>query len=547
MLTFATVRSVLSIWGLLAAALLAAPAPAANAAAAGDPPADAAKPAPKPEKSAFLAPVTTEHSITLAGGVTLAYTATAGYLPVLDNVTPDKPGTAKANIFYVSYVRKPAEPAATADPAATAEPAAGASAMNAAAARPVTFAFNGGPGSSSVWLHMGALGPYRVPFGPEGESPVAPYAVVPNVYTWLEFTDLVFIDPPTTGFSRAAEGEAASQFHGLEEDGRALAEFIRLWLVRSQRWLSPKYLAGESYGTTRACQLATELQQRHGINLAGLTLISPVLNFQTLSFDTGNDLAFALFVPTYCATALHHKRLAPAMQADPNGTLRSAEEFAIGPLMLALAKGDTLSAEMKQQTARTLAGYMGVSPEFVLRHNLRVPLGPWSKELLRDKSRTVGRLDGRYTGIDRNDGGASPEFDPSYSAIQGPFTAAVNAYITGVLNFRSDGVYEILTGNVQPWNYPARNRYTNVAENLRRAMSENNDLRVLVLCGKTDLATPYFAMDYTTTHLGLDPAIRPNITSKLYEAGHMMYLRQGDLSAMTEDVRQWYNARQKAK
>ncbi len=478
-----------------------------------------------PAATATMQPKTTTGSLTITGMVT-PYKAVAGYLPIIDNLGPDRYGKAKANIFSIAYTKTNADgEALSADETAM---------------RPITFAFNGGPGSSSVWLHMGALGPVRIKFGTEGERPAPPFELVQNVHSWLPFTDLVFIDPVSTGFSRASEGEDARQFHGLEEDSKAVGEFIRLWLVRNGRWMSPKYLAGESYGTTRACQLATELQGQHGVDLTGITLISPVLNFATVRFDVGNDLPYPLYLPTYAAIAFYHKQLKAPLDVSLAKTLAEVEAFALGEYTLALAKGDTLLKAEREAIAAKLSAYTGLSVQFILANELRVPISAFTKELLKASSRTVGRLDGRYVGIDRTDAGTSPDYDPSYIVIQGPFTAALNTYVRQTLKFEADAPYEILTGNVQPWNYPARNQYPTVAEKLRSAMSQNPNLKVLALSGYTDLATPYFAMDYTVSHLSLDPSLRPNISQRYYNAGHMMYLREADLAQSTKDVAEWY-------
>ena len=478
-----------------------------------------------PAAAAMVPPKTTTGTLTINGTVT-AYKAAAGFLPIVDNIGPDRYGKAKANLFSIAYIKTMPDGTPLSD--------------DERSKRPVTFAFNGGPGSSSVWLHMGALGPVRIKFGAEGERPVPPFELVENIHSWLPFTDLVFIDPVSTGFSRASDGEDAHQFHGLEEDARAVGEFIRLWLVRHYRWLSPKYLAGESYGTTRACQLAAELQGHHGVDLTGITLISPVLNFATVSFDVGNDLPYPLFLPSYTAIAFYHKQLKAPLDADLAKTLKEVEDFAMGEYTLALAKGDTLGKTEREALAAKLSAYTGLSAGFILANDLRVPIFAFTKELLKSSSRTIGRLDARYIGIDRVNAGISPDFDPSYAVIQGPFTAAFNSYIRQTLQFEADAPYEILTGNVHPWNYPGRNRYATVADTLRSVMSQNPNLKVLALSGYTDLATPYFAVDYTVSHLSLDPSLRPNISQRYYNAGHMMYLREADLAQSTKDVAAWY-------
>lgn len=455
------------------------------------------------------APVETEHAVTI-GGEVIAYRASAGRLTLKDDA-----GKPKAHLFHVAYERDIDDPA-----------------------RPITFVFNGGPGSSSVWLHMGALGPRRVVFGDDGEVPPPPGALADNEASWLDFTDLVFIDPVTTGYSRPAEGEDAHQFHGLREDARAVAEFIRLYTTREKRWLSPKFLAGESYGTTRAAALANLLQGDLGMYLSGIVLISPVLQFQTIEFDAGNDEPYWLFLPGYTATAWYHQKL-PEFPDLP-AALAAAEKWAATDYLTALAAGDSLSAGDSDHAATQLARFTGLSKDFVSRSGLRISQGRFCKELLRDQGRTVGRLDSRYKGIDRDDAGAGPEYDPSYAAIQGPYTAALNAYVRGELNFESDLNYEILTGKVHPWNLDADNRYAEVAEGLRRAMSANRRLKVLVCNGLYDLATPYFASDFTVNHLGLDETLRGNVRVERYQAGHMMYLREADRDKLREDARAFY-------
>ncbi|HEY8502961.1 MAG TPA: hypothetical protein VIL46_00165 [Gemmataceae bacterium] len=461
-------------------------------------------------------PVVTTHTITV-GGKRLAYEATAGVLPLTDDE-----GKKTAEVFFVAYTI-PVEDRA---------------------ARPVTFCFNGGPGSSSVWLHMGAFGPKRVPLAKDGTAPPPPPArLVDNEHTLLDLTDLVFIDPVTTGYSRAAGPKEARKFHGVEGDVRSVGEFIRLYLGRYERWASPKFLAGESYGTTRAAALAQHLQERHGINLNGVILISAVLNFQTIRFDRGNDLPYVLFLPSYAATAWYHKKLAPELQEDLARTLREAEEFAEGEYATALLKGDGLGEERKKEVAAKVARYTGLSEEFVRRANLRVEIGRFTKELLRSGRRTVGRYDSRAEGIDRDAAGERHEYDPSYAAIQGAYTAAFNHYVRDELQFRRDANYEILTGKVRPWDYgPATNRYLNVADDLRQAMTYNPYLRVFAAAGYYDLATPYFATDYTVRHLGLEPPLRGHVTTANYRGGHMMYTVPGEHRKLKEDLAAFYRS-----
>ena len=471
----------------------------------------------KDKKDEKKAPIATQHECTI-GGKAIKYTATAGYLEL-----PDYDGKAKANVFFVSYI-KDGEAAERVK-------------------RPILYAFNGGPGSSSVWLHLGTIGPRRVDFATPNERrgepafPAPPYRIVDNEFSWLDAADLVFIDPVSTGYSRPVEGESAKQFHGLDEDIRWVGEFIRLWTTRNGRWESPKFLAGESYGTTRAAGLSGYLQSTHGMYLNGIVLISPVLNFLTIEFDPGNDTPYWLFLPTYAATAWYHGRLEAGLQRDLTATLKEVEQFASGEYLLALAKGAAMTDAERDQIAAKVSRYTGLSPEYVKRANLRIDDGNFYAELLRDRGRTVGRLDTRYKGFPRSGVSDSSDYDPSYAAIQGPFTGALNAYIRGELGYENDNAYEILTGRVHPWSFgSANNRYADVASTLRRAMTSNPALRVLVASGYYDAATPYYAATYTINHLGLDPALRGNISQTFYESGHMMYIRYPDLERLKTDA-----------
>jgi carboxypeptidase C (cathepsin A) len=458
----------------------------------------------------------THHSVAI-DGKPIAYTAKAGTI-----VLREEDGKKKASVFYVAYTRDD-----TADPAT----------------RPITFSFNGGPGSSSVWLHLGVLGPKRVDMGPDGLDFHPPFKLVDNELSWLEFTDLVFIDPVTTGFSRAVPGESDSPYHGVEGDVQSVAEFIRLHTTREKRWASPKFLAGESYGTTRASALASYLENRSGIYLNGIVLVSVALNFQTLEFDAGNDLPYEVYVPTYAATAFYHKKLAPELQRDLHATLDEVEKFTANEYALALRKGSALSDAERKSIAEKLARYTGLSREYVERTNLRIQIERYCKELERADRRTVGRLDSRFEGIDHDAAGEVPDADPSFTAIMGPFTSALNNYLRTELNYESDLVYEIITGRVHPWKFDnTENRYLNVAERLRQALTQNPSLRVFVACGYYDLATPYYAAHYTFDHLGMDREISGRISYGHYEAGHMMYIHGPSRAQMRKDVRDFYSA-----
>lgn len=464
--------------------------------------------------------VQTHHTATI-GGRSLTYTATTGriILKSEDEKEGEKP---KAAIFFVAYtLDRPEEVSETAH----------------AASRPITFSFNGGPGSSSVWLHLGVLGPRRVVLEQDGHLLPPPYQLVDNDFSLLDKTDLVFIDPVTTGFSRAVPGEKDKQFHGFKPDIESVGDFIRLYTSRYHRWGSPRFLIGESYGTTRAAGLAGYLQERHGYYLNGIMLVSVVLNFLTISFDTGNDLPYILFLPTYAATAYYHKALEPDLQVDLRRTLAEVEAFALGEYATALMMGDQLADERRAEIAARLARYTGLSTRYIESTNLRIDIHRFVKELLRDQRRTVGRLDSRFQGIDRDSAGEAYEYDPSYAIIQGPYTGMLNDYIRRELKFESDLPYEILSGRVHPWAFDEhQNSYVNVGETLRKAMSINPHLRVFVANGYYDLATPYLATRYTFSHLELDPSLRNNITMTHYEAGHMMYIHDPSLAQLKTDL-----------
>ncbi len=460
----------------------------------------------------------TTHTITL-NGRTLHYTATTGriILKAEDEKEGEKP---KAAIFFVAYTLDPPVGEAV-DPAT----------------RPIAFAFNGGPGSSSVWLHMGLLGPRRVALEQDGRPLPPPYRLVDNDFSLLERCDLVFIDPVTTGFSRAVPGEKDKQFHGFKPDIESVGDFIRLYVSRYHRWGSPRYLIGESYGTTRAAGLAGYLQERHGFYLNGIILVSVVLNFLTLAFDPGNDLPYILFLPTYTATAHYHNKLAPALQADLGRTLAEAEAFALGVYATALLQGDALPAEQRAAIVERLARFTGLSTSYIESTNLRINIHRFVKELLRDQRRTVGRLDSRYTGIDRDAAGEGHEYDPSYAVIQGAYGGTFNDYVRRELGFDSDLPYEIISERVHPWSFEDnQNSYVNAGETLRKAMSMNPHLRVFVANGYYDLATPYLATRYTFDHLELDESLRGNVTMSYYEAGHMMYIHDPSLAQLRADL-----------
>jgi carboxypeptidase C (cathepsin A) len=371
----------------------------------------------------------------------------------------------------------------------------------------------------------------------EGFAFPPPYTLVDNAYSLLDHTDLVFIDPVSTGFSRAVPGERPKQFHGFKKDIESVGDFIRLYTTRYLRWTSPKFLIGESYGTTRAAGLSGYLQERHGMYLNGIMLISSILNFQTADFNTGNDLPYILFLPTYTATAWYHKRLSERLEKDLHATLEEVETFAMGDYANALMQGDDLQPEERLLIARKLARFTGLSEDFIDRNNLRIEIFRFTKELLRHAKRTVGRLDSRFKGIDRDSAGERFEFDPSMNNITGPYTATLNDYVRGELKFESDLPYEILSERVYPWSFAEfENEYVNVAETLRKAMTSNRFLKVYVANGFYDLATPYLATRYTFKHLGLDKSLHGNLRMGFFEAGHMMYIHIPSLSKLKGEL-----------
>jgi carboxypeptidase C (cathepsin A) len=458
----------------------------------------------------------TKHTIRIEGK-SVEYTATAGNI-----LLKEENGRPKASIFFMAYTRI------------------GSSDLS---KRPITFSFNGGPGSSSVWLHLGVLGPRRVLMPEEGFPAKLPYQLVDNDYSVLDRTDLVFIDPVTTGYSRAVPGEDPKQFHGYREDAETVGEFIRLYATRFRRWSSPKFLIGESYGTTRASALSLYLQQRHGMYFNGVILVSSILNFQTARFTSGNDLPYMLFLPTYTATAWYHKKLPAELQSDLRKTLAEVRQFTEGEYALALMKGSKLSALEKSKVAEKLARYTGLTADYVNRSNLRIEISRFTKELMRKERLTVGRLDSRFTGRDRDAAGEEFEFDPSYAAIEGPYTAALNHYVRSELKYESDLPYEILTDRVRPWSYAEyQNQYVDVSEDLRQAISLNPRLKVLVANGYYDLATPFFATEYTFQRLPLETEQQKNISMTYYEAGHMMYIHKPSLIQMKTDLAAFYDS-----
>ena len=461
--------------------------------------------------------VETHHSLVIDGRE-LKYTVTAGTI-VLKSETDDREKESegekpRAQFFFIAY---------TLD------------GVTDRSKRPLTFSFNGGPGSSSVWLHLGLLGPRRVEMGDAGSLLPPPYHLVDNQFSLLDKTDLVFIDPVSTGYSRPAEGQKAREFHGFKKDIESVGDFIRLYTTRYVRWTSPKFLAGESYGTTRAAGLSGYLQERHGLFLNGIMLVSSILDFSTADFTPGSDLPYIMFLPSFSAAAWFHRKT--RTHKPLKNFLKEVEKFTLGEYTLALMKGSALTARERAQVIAKLARYTGLSEDYIDRTDLRINIFRFCKELLRDKHRTIGRLDSRFTGIDRDSAGEFFEDDPSMSAISGPYTATLYDYVRNELKFETDLPYEVLTPKVWPWSYAEfENKFVNVAETLRRAMSNNQALKVHVANGYYDFATPYTATAYTFAHMGLDKSLRGNISMSYYEAGHMMYVHQPSLQRLKQEL-----------
>lgn len=459
--------------------------------------------------------IETKHSVTVAGQK-VDYTATAGVISLKD---PE--GKPTAEIFYIAYTRDGQKDLTR---------------------RPLTFSFNGGPGSSSVWLHLGLLGPRRVKLKDDGSAVPPPYSLVDNEFSLLDETDLVFIDPVSTGYSRAAKPDEAKKFHGLDGDVKSVADFIRLYVTKNKRWASPKFVIGESYGTTRAAALSGELSNRYKMNMNGIMLVSTVLNFQTIAFSEGNDLPYTLFLPGYAATAWYHKKLPADLQKLPlKEVVARAEAFAQGEYSQALFEGASLPADKLAAMVKNVARFTGLSESFVERANLRVSLGRFAAELLRGEKQVVGRFDGRYKGYIRDALSSGMEHDPSGAAVMGNFGAAFNHYVRTELNFEEDRPYEILA-SVGPWNWGADNNFVNVADVLAETMTENPFLKIHVSNGYYDLATPQFASRYTFNHLNIAPDLQKNITMDDYEAGHMMYLNLPDLKKQKADLAKFIRA-----
>jgi carboxypeptidase C (cathepsin A) len=448
-------------------------------------------------------PVVTHHSLTVDGAL-LRYTATAGYLPLENDA-----GKLQASIFFVAYTRDGVENPAT---------------------RPITFAFNGGPGASSVWLHLGALGPKRVELAKDGTALPDTPGLVDNDQTWLSFTDLVFVDPVGTGYSRAADGVDAKEFYATEKDIDVAAQFIRRYVTEHERWLSPKFVAGESYGTTRAAALANRLQEQDGLNLRGVILLSSALSFQAFSYDDDNDIAFALALPTFAAAARYHHKADAALADVP--------PWALNDYLVALARGDTLSDPERQRIAHVLSDMTGLSTSYIEASRLRVSGPRFTKELLRSECHTVGLMDSRVVGSDLTPLGEYPHFDPAFFLVTGPFVAPFNDYVRRELKFTTDRPYEFLSREVnRSWKWFDHGQgYVYVADDLAAALAHDDRLRVFAAAGEYDLTTPWLGQKYVFDHMGLPADRRDHVTFKTYPSGHQIYTDPAARKQLRADV-----------
>jgi carboxypeptidase C (cathepsin A) len=480
-----------------------------------EPPVSGPKPGADKDKEEFdvseVAPVVTNHQITVDGKL-LKYTATAGRLPIKRG-----DGRIEAEMFFVAYTLDGQD----------------------AAKRPLTFAFNGGPGSATIWLHMGALGPRRAALMPDGLLPPAPYRITDNPSTLLDKSDVVLVDAMSTGFSRAANAELAKKFLGVKGDIDAFSEFIRLYLTRYERWSSPLFLFGESYGTTRAAGIAGNLASQ-GISFNGITLLSTAISFQTLEYTKSNDQPYILLIPTFTMIAGYHKRLPPDLMQDMEKARQEATQWAATEYTQALAKGDSITPDERQRVIDHMARYTGLSKEVLDLADLRIDVEKFTHYLLLDQKLRVGRLDGRFTGPDPNGVLDTPFYDPTEAATMPPFTSVFNNYIRTELGYKTDMPYQVFPADEdlfeKTWDWGSGiGGFPDTATALRQAIVKNPYLKVLVMEGFYDLATPFYAADYTVDHLNLSPQYRKNISFATFAAGHMVYLPADGLKKMKSD------------
>jgi carboxypeptidase C (cathepsin A) len=471
-----------------------------------------ARPAPAPERQ-----VRKRDLAGIFGGQRISYRAT-----IADTILANDEGKAEAVIVTTSYVKLPADPA-----------------------RPVLFLYNGGPGAGSVWLQMGAFGPKRVALPSDARDDGAPpYPLLDNPDCLLDVADLVFIDPPGTGFSYLTEGTDPKKYYGLRQDARAVAQVIRRWLNDNGRWASPKYLGGESYGTSRTALVVDELEGStyNDVGLNGLILISTILDFAGREPTPGNELAYVVTLPSMAAAAYYHGKVtAPSLEA----IVAEARGFAIGPYAAALLKGEDLPQAERAAVRRELARLTGLPETYLEQANLRVTDQRFYKELLRDRGLVIGRLDARYTGKDYDNAGETPDDDPSFYGIDAGYTAAINQWARETLGYTTDRQYQSIGSVGGQWDWSlgsgwGRQAYLNLAPLIGKAMRQNNQLRLLNAQGYYDFATPFFGAEYALKRSGIP---QERITWKYYEAGHMMYLRDEDRMKLAADIRAFIRGR----
>lgn len=453
------------------------------------------------------------HTITL-NGKEISYKASVGSI-----VIKDEKCAPIANLFFTSYTQVTDTPCAN---------------------RPVTFCFNGGPGSSSVWLHIGLAGPERVDIPDPSNFTSPPYKMISNESSLLDLTDLVFIDPVSTGFSQAIPQESAANFYSTKQDIASIGQFIVSYLTKFNRWGSPKFLMGESYGTTRASALADYLHEKEYLDFNGIILISAVLNFQSLYPDFGNDLPYSLILPSYTATAWYHGKLSGDLQKDLGSAIQASKDFVFSTYNSSLFLGNLLSEENKKQVADKLALLTGLSSDYLVKSDLRVDLFHFTKELLFSSNTVMGLYDSRVIGPSWDPIKDTLCYDPSMDAVAGAFTTCFNNYLQNNLGWKKNLPYRILSDAHASWDFNSPNQFLNVSENLRDIMTKNPNLQVFVASGYYDLVTPFFATEYTFHHLKLPKSLKDHVTFGYYEGGHMMYTNPSSLINMKKDLTLFY-------
>lgn len=460
-----------------------------------------------PAKAKIVEPVVHEAAVTI-DGKKIPYRVTTGKLQLKQD-----DGKPRASIFHVSYERTDVSDPST---------------------RPVLFAFNGGPGSSAVWLHIGVLGPKILKLPGDGtQAPMPPAKVADNPLSILDVCDLVFVDPVSTGYSRAEKDVKAGDFHGVDQDIESVGDFVRRWISEHDRWGSPKYILGESYGGIRVAGLSNHLQSRYGMSLNGVILLSSLLDFATLQPAQGNDLAYVVYLPSFTGVAHFHKKI----HGDRDVLVKECTDFAFGEYAAALLKGVNLDPATRNKIAEKLSAFSGIDTSIWLAHDLRLDMMAFRAELLRKEGKVIGRFDGRVAWDTTDKASPVPEYDPSYSLAFGAFSTAMLDYLGRDLGYKEDMPYEILTGKVQPWQWNTNNGVVNLSDRLASAMRDNPRLRVLVMGGRTDLATPPAGVAYSLSHMfNLPEGVRKNISSTFFDGGHMFYLNPPDLIKCRKDL-----------